>query len=244
MRFVCDAAGRKAWFRIETEAEAARESELMRHAVEKHFRRAHEQASQGYRPAPGPYVEQDIGRAAHIRRAMPVFLTLRDAEGTALATAMLAAAGGAGRPGLQSDGRRPRQRRPLPGARGSHPGARPAFRPHPRPRPLLPVPPNLSASRAATRRLWAGARRCGSATPPPSRQSASSGWMPARPPPRWSQCRGGHGPRASLPTAAPKRPGRPSSRRAATSATRNRCAMHPSGKGAGTTRGRGRGGTG
>ena len=89
MRFVCDATGGKAWFRIETEAGAAQESELMRHAVEKHFRRAHEQASQGYRPAPGPYVEQDIGRAAHIRRAMPVFVTLRDAEGNALATAML-----------------------------------------------------------------------------------------------------------------------------------------------------------
>ncbi len=89
MRFVCDAAGRKTWFQIETEAEAVRESELMRHAVEKHFRRAHEQASQSYRPAPGPFVEQDIGRAAHIRRTMPVFLTLRDGEGNALATAML-----------------------------------------------------------------------------------------------------------------------------------------------------------
>jgi hypothetical protein len=89
MRFVCDAAGRKTWFRIETEAEAAQESELMRHAVEKHFRRAYEEASQGYRPVPGPYVEQDIGRAAHIRRVMPAFLTLRDAEGTALATAMV-----------------------------------------------------------------------------------------------------------------------------------------------------------
>jgi len=89
MRFVCDAAGGKAWFRIETEAEAMRESELMRHAVEKHFRRAYEQASLAYRPAPGPFVEQDIGREAHVRRAMPVFLTLRDAEGTALATAML-----------------------------------------------------------------------------------------------------------------------------------------------------------
>ena len=89
MRFVCDTAGRKAWFRIETEAEAARESELMRHAVGKHFRRAYEQASQAYRPAPGPFVEQDIGRAAHVRRTMPVFLTLRDAEGNALATAML-----------------------------------------------------------------------------------------------------------------------------------------------------------
>src|SRR5918998_2991970 len=89
MRFVCDAAGGKAWFRIETEAEAARESELMNHAVEKHFRRAHEQASQAYRPPQGPFVEQDIGRAAHIRRATPVFLTLRDGEGNALATAML-----------------------------------------------------------------------------------------------------------------------------------------------------------
>ena len=52
MRFVCDAAGRKAWFRIETEAEAAQESELMRHAVEKHFRRAREQASQSYTNGP------------------------------------------------------------------------------------------------------------------------------------------------------------------------------------------------
>jgi hypothetical protein len=89
MRFVCDAAGGKAWFRIETEAEAAKESELMRHAVEKHFRRAYEQAWHTYRPAPGPFVEQDIGRAAHIRHTMPVFLTLRDGEGNALATAML-----------------------------------------------------------------------------------------------------------------------------------------------------------
>src|SRR5919107_1250540 len=90
MQFVCDAAGgQKAWFRIETEAEAAIESQLMRHAVEKHFRRAYEQAAQSYSPALGPYIEQDIGRAAHIRRVMPVFLTLRDAEGTALATAMV-----------------------------------------------------------------------------------------------------------------------------------------------------------
>ena len=89
MRFVCDAAGQKTWFRIETEAEAAQESELMRHAVEKHFRRAQEQASQAYRPVPGPFIEQDIGRAAHVRRTMPVFLTLRDGDGTPLATAML-----------------------------------------------------------------------------------------------------------------------------------------------------------
>jgi len=89
MQYVCDAPGGKVWFRIETEAEAVRESELMRHAVEKHFRRAHDQAAQAYNPAGVPYIEQDIGRAAHIRRAMPVFLTLRDAEGAALVTAML-----------------------------------------------------------------------------------------------------------------------------------------------------------
>ena len=89
MRFVCDAPGHKTWFQIETEAEAAQESELMRHAVEKHFRRAYEQAAQTYRPAPGPFIEQDIGREAYIRRTMPMFLTLRDADGTALVTAML-----------------------------------------------------------------------------------------------------------------------------------------------------------
>jgi hypothetical protein len=93
MEFVCDVAGGKTWFRIQTEAEAAQESELMGHAVEKHFRRAQEEASQAYNPGPLPYVEQDIGRAAHIRRTMPLFLTLRDAEGVALVTAMLPPAG-------------------------------------------------------------------------------------------------------------------------------------------------------
>ena len=89
MRFVCDVAGGQTWFRIETEAEAAQESQLMRHAVEKHFRRAYEEASQSFNPAGVPYIEQDIVRAAHIRRTMPVFVTLRDAEGGPLVTAML-----------------------------------------------------------------------------------------------------------------------------------------------------------
>ncbi|MDO9709257.1 hypothetical protein [Paracraurococcus lichenis] len=100
MQFVCDAPGRRAWFRIETEAEAALESELMRHAVEKHFRRAYEQASSSYRPPPGPFIEQDIGRAAHIRRSMPIFLTLRDEDGAALVTAMLPPEG-PGEPGFR-----------------------------------------------------------------------------------------------------------------------------------------------
>jgi hypothetical protein len=92
MRFICDADAGQTWFQIETEAEAAQESELMRHAVEKHFRRSYEEASQSYDPVGIPYIEQDIRRGTHIRRAMPVFLTLRDDEGRPLVTAMLPAA--------------------------------------------------------------------------------------------------------------------------------------------------------
>jgi hypothetical protein len=94
MEFVCDVAGGKAWFRIETEAEAAQESDLMGHAVEKHFRRAYEQASQSFSAVGVPYIEQDIRRASHIRRTMPIFLTLRDNRGAALVTAMLPPKGG------------------------------------------------------------------------------------------------------------------------------------------------------
>jgi len=89
MRYVCDAPGAKTWFQIETEAEAAQESDLMNHAVAKHFLQARERAAASYAPRPGPYIEQNIGLKAHIQRVMPVFLTLRDAEGTGLATAML-----------------------------------------------------------------------------------------------------------------------------------------------------------
>jgi hypothetical protein len=89
MQFVCDATGGRTWFRLETEVEAANESALMQHAVEKHFRRAQEQAAQSFDPGPVPFIEQDIGRAGHIRRTTPLFLTLRDENGTALVTAML-----------------------------------------------------------------------------------------------------------------------------------------------------------
>lgn len=89
MQFVCDAPGRRAWFRIETEAEAAAESEVMRHAVEKHFRREREAAVQKYQPTAANYIERDIGLAAHVQRSMPLFLTLREHDGTPLATAML-----------------------------------------------------------------------------------------------------------------------------------------------------------
>jgi len=89
MRYACDAPGGKTWFQIETEGEAAQESDLMSHAVAKHFLQARERAESSYAPRPGPYIEQDIGLKAHIQRVMPVFLTLRDAEGAGLATAML-----------------------------------------------------------------------------------------------------------------------------------------------------------
>jgi hypothetical protein len=38
---------------------------------------------------PGPFFEQEIGLKAHLRRTMPRFFTLRDAEGGGLATAMV-----------------------------------------------------------------------------------------------------------------------------------------------------------
>jgi hypothetical protein len=61
----------------------------MRHAVEKYFRREWEKAVESYRPLTSVFIEQDIGKAAHIRREMPLFLTLRDDEGAPLVTAML-----------------------------------------------------------------------------------------------------------------------------------------------------------
>jgi hypothetical protein len=89
MKFICDAPGDRVWFRIETDAEAARESEMMSHAVEKYFRAEKEKAAQTYRPASRILIEQEIGMNAHIQREMPLFLTLRDGEGNALVTAML-----------------------------------------------------------------------------------------------------------------------------------------------------------
>jgi len=89
MRYVVDAPNGKTWFRIETEAEATRESELMRHAVEKYFRLEKEKATQSYRPVSKTFFEQEIGLNAHIQREMPLFLTLRDQDGAAHVTAML-----------------------------------------------------------------------------------------------------------------------------------------------------------
>ena len=91
MQYVCDALKGRTWFRIESDAEAIAETSLMRHAVEKHFRREQERARQSYRPGPG--LERDIGLKAHLIRTTPLFLTLRADDGEGLATAMLPAGG-------------------------------------------------------------------------------------------------------------------------------------------------------
>lgn len=89
MQYICDAPGRKTWFRIETEGEAALESDAMGHAVEKHFRQAWDAATGSYRSSSPSFIEQNIGLKAHVQRVMPLFLTLRNPDGDALATAML-----------------------------------------------------------------------------------------------------------------------------------------------------------
>ena len=89
MQYVCDAPGGRTWFRIETEAEALRESEMMHHAVDKYYRREQEKAAQSFRPRSSVFFEQEIGLKDHIQKEMPLFLTLRDDEGNGLATAML-----------------------------------------------------------------------------------------------------------------------------------------------------------
>lgn len=90
MRYVCDAPGGATWFRIETEAEAEAEAALMRHAVDKYFRRYEAAARESYRaPKGGASFEQEIGLKDHIAKTMPMFLTLRADDGAGLATAML-----------------------------------------------------------------------------------------------------------------------------------------------------------
>jgi hypothetical protein len=89
MQYVCESGG-KTWFRFETVQEAAQESVLMQHAVEKYFKQAFEEAQKAYVPPAGArYTEQNIGLKDHVKRTMPLFLTLRDREGNGLVTAML-----------------------------------------------------------------------------------------------------------------------------------------------------------
>lgn len=89
MKYICDATP-YTWFRLETAAEARLESEAMDHAVERYFRMTEEEAARTYQPPKELMAhEQNIGRKAHIQRAMPLFATLRDNEGKPLVTAML-----------------------------------------------------------------------------------------------------------------------------------------------------------
>ncbi len=89
MKYACDAPGNRTWFRLITEGEAVAESEEMRHAVEKHFRRERERAAESFRSTSTVFIEQDIGKEDHIQRTMPFFLTLKDENGQSLVTAML-----------------------------------------------------------------------------------------------------------------------------------------------------------
>ena len=89
MKYVCDAPDGKTWFRIESEGEAVAKSEIMRHAVEKYFRKEQEKAVQSFQPISKVSFEQEIGLKAHVQREMPLFLTLRNDSGEPLATAML-----------------------------------------------------------------------------------------------------------------------------------------------------------
>ena len=89
MEYICDAPDDKTWFRLVNDGEAVTESDLMRHAVEKYFRREWDKAAESFRPLTSVFIEQDIGKEDHILREMPLFLTLRDQDGTPLATAML-----------------------------------------------------------------------------------------------------------------------------------------------------------
>ena len=90
MQYVCDAPDGATWFRFETEAEAEAEAALMRHVVDKYFRRYEGAARETYRAPKGAATfEQAIGLKDHIAKAMPLFLTLRSSDGEGLATAML-----------------------------------------------------------------------------------------------------------------------------------------------------------
>jgi hypothetical protein len=96
MEYVCDAPNNLTWFRLVTEGEAVAESLDMRHAVEKHYRRERERAADAFQPSTSVFIEQDINKEAHIRRSMPLFLTLRNEDGKALVTAMLPSKGRGG----------------------------------------------------------------------------------------------------------------------------------------------------
>lgn len=89
MQYVCDAPHGRTWFRLETEAEAEAEAAMMRHAIDKYFRRHVAEARESYRAPSGAAFERDIGLKRHVERTMPLYLTLRADDGAGLASAML-----------------------------------------------------------------------------------------------------------------------------------------------------------
>src|SRR4051812_8422455 len=70
MQYVLDVSGGRTWFRLETEGEALRESEMMHHAVDKYYRREQDKAAQSFRPRSSVFFEQEIGLKEHVQREM------------------------------------------------------------------------------------------------------------------------------------------------------------------------------
>ena len=68
MQFVCDTSDNKTWFRIETEYQADHESTLMKHGVQKHFKRACDCARQTYRSTSTIYC--DLNRSSQHTRGI------------------------------------------------------------------------------------------------------------------------------------------------------------------------------
>lgn len=88
MQFICEAPGQKTWFRIETEGEAVDDAEAMRHAMDYRFRHERQLAIRSYNPNTDARTAEN-GLGAHLRRTMPIFLTLRGSDGLPLATAIV-----------------------------------------------------------------------------------------------------------------------------------------------------------
>ena len=137
MRYVCDAPGGTTWFQIETQAEAALESQAMNHAVEKHFIQVQETAAKSYVAPPGPFFERDIGQGPH----PTAHADLSHAAGRRRASVRHGddPAGRPRREDVQASDCRPREHRPVPEARSCHHGACDALSARARPQPLLPL---------------------------------------------------------------------------------------------------------
>ena len=145
MQYICDAPGQKSWFQIETEGEAARKSDAMSHAVEKHFRQAHEAAVKPISQAQHLHraEHRPCGSCAARHAGVP---DLARCRGHALATAMLPPGGRESQPSGSSLSdlrtRSPTLTRRMPSGRWASISASPWIAPaatHSQPPPLLEV---------------------------------------------------------------------------------------------------------